>query len=120
MKGVSWGPLFNDFGDKQLDTAEIEAEVARLMQDEGVTRKSGIYEYVLSGNERALSIRAFTDKMRREAYERQKGICPACKKHFEEDEMEADNTTPWSKGGRTVAANCRMLCKADNRLKSGI
>ncbi|MDR1452148.1 MAG: HNH endonuclease [Helicobacteraceae bacterium] len=27
--------------------------------------------------------------------------------------------TPWSKGGKTVAGNCQMLCKEDNRRKSG-
>lgn len=120
MKGVAWGPLYNRFKDVTQDTGKLEAEVARLMQDEDVSKKSGIYDYVLSGNERALSIRAFNDNMKREAYEQQKGVCPACGKHFEIGEMEADHTTPWSKGGKTIAANCRMLCKADNRIKSGV
>ena len=120
MKGVDWGRLYAKHGHDQLDTAKLEAWVAKLMQDEDVTRKAGIYDYVLTGNERALSIRAFNDKMRREAYERQGGVCPVCHKHFEFDGMEADHTTPWSKGGRTTADNCRMLCKADNRLKSGV
>jgi 5-methylcytosine-specific restriction endonuclease McrA len=71
------------------------------------------------GNERALSIRAFSDNMKREAYERQKGICPACKNSFAFAEMEADHITPWSQGGRTIAANCQMLCKPDNRIKGG-
>jgi hypothetical protein len=120
MKGVAWGPLYNRFKNAALDTAKLESEVARLMQDDDVTRRSGIYDFVLSGNERALSIRAFDDKMKRTAYEKQKGICPVCTKHYDIDGMEADHTTPWSKGGKTVAANCRMLCKADNRLKSGV
>lgn len=119
MKGVAWGRLYNKFGKDMLDTAKLEADVARLMQDEDVTRKSGIYDYILSGNERALSIRAFTDNMRREAYERQKGICPACTETFALEEMEADHITPWSKGGKTIAANCQLLCKPDNRVKSG-
>jgi hypothetical protein len=119
MKGVAWGPLYNKFGKELLDTAKLESEVARLMQDEDVTKKSGIYDYVLSGNERALSIRAFTDNMKREAFERQKGVCPACIKTFALEDMEADHITPWSKGGKTVAANCQMLCKPDNRIKSG-
>lgn len=120
MKGVAWGPLYNRFKNASFDTAELEAKVAKLMQDDDVTKKSGIFDYVLSGNERALSIRAFTDNMKREAYERQKGICPVCTKAYEIEDMEADHTTPWSKGGKTVAANCRMLCKADNRLKSAV
>lgn len=120
MKGVEWGPLYDRFGQDKFDTAKLEAEVAGLMLDEDVTRKPGIFEFVLSGNERALSIRTFSDNMRREAYERQKGICPVCNKHYGIGEMEADHTTPWSKGGKTIAANCRMLCKADNRIKSGV
>ena len=89
------------------------------MQDEDVTKKSGIYEYVLTRNEKFLNIRAFTDKMKREAYERQKGICKKCKEHFEIEEMEADHIKPWNEGGKTTAENCQMLCKQDNRTKSG-
>lgn len=62
-----------------------------------MTKKSGIYEYILTRNEKYLSIRAFTDKMKREAYERQEGICIHCQKHFELSEMEADHIKPWSK-----------------------
>lgn len=119
MKGVDWGPLYNAYGKKKLDTKKLEAEISRLMKDDDVTKKSGIYDYVLTGNERALSIRAFNDNMRREAYERQNGVCPVCKKKFDIAEMEADHITPWSKSGKTLAENCQMLCKADNRLKSG-
>ena len=89
------------------------------MQDEDVTKKSGIYEFVLTRKEKYLSIRAFTEKQKREAYERQKGICTACQKYFELPEMEADHITPWSQGGKTIAANCQMLCKNCNRVKSG-
>ena len=97
----------------------MEKEIAELMQDEDVTKKFGIYEYVLTRNERYLNIRAFTDKQKREAYERQKGICKKCKKKFEIDEMEADHIKPWHEGGKTIAKNCQMLCKIDNRTKSG-
>ena len=33
--------------------------------------------------------------MKREAYERQKEICPKCEEHFEIEEMEADLVKPW-------------------------
>ena len=66
-----------------------------------------------------LNIRAFTPKMRREAYEKQQGICVHCQKHFEFEEMEADHITPWHEGGATTADNCQMLCKHCNRIKSG-
>lgn len=120
MKGVNWGKLYNEFKDKKLDTAKLEVEITKLMQDEDVTKKSGIYDYVLTGDERSLSIRAFTDNMKREVYEKQQGTCPVCKEHFEISEMEADHITPWSKGGKTIAENCKMLCRDDNRRKSGI
>ena len=120
MKGINYGFLFNTYKDKQFDAKKLEAEITTLMQDEDVTKKSGIYEYVLTRQEKYLSIRAFTDKQKREAFERQKGICPKCKVEFEIDEMEADHITPWHSGGKSTADNCQMLCKHDNRIKSGI
>ena len=119
MKGIDYGSLYNEFKDKQFDFKKIEEEITTLMQDEDVTKKSGIYSYVITRNEKYLSIRSFTDKMKRETYERQKGICQKCKEHFEIEEMEADHTTPWHEGGKTTAENCKMLCKHDNRVKSG-
>ncbi|SHG62053.1 HNH endonuclease [Flavobacterium micromati] len=120
MKGINYGFLYNNYKDKQFDAKKLEEEITALMQDEDVTRKSGIYEYVLTRNEKYLSIRAFTDKQKREAFERQKGICPKCKVTFELNEMEADHITPWHSGGKSTADNCQMLCKHDNRIKSGI
>lgn len=120
MKGVAFGPLYNKYKDQHFDSKKLEEEITKLMQDEDVTKKSGIYEYVLTRNERYLHIRSFTDKQKREAYERQEGICPKCKKHYEINEMEGDHITPWHEGGKTIAENCQMLCKMDNRLKSGI
>jgi hypothetical protein len=120
MKGIDWGDLYNNFQEKTLDAAELEKEIARLMQDDDVTNKKGVYAYVLDGEERHLNIRAFTDNMKRETYERQKGICPNCKKHFEPEEMEGDHIDPWHIGGKTNATNCQMLCKECNRRKSGI
>jgi hypothetical protein len=119
MKGIAWGDLYNVFKDQEFDPKELETKIARLMEDEDVTNKKGIYSYVLDGKEKHLNIRAFSNNQKREAYERQKGICPVCKEHFEIDEMEADHITPWHEGGRTSADNCQMLCKEDNRRKSG-
>jgi hypothetical protein len=120
MANVSWGELYNEFKDKKLNSNELEKEISKLMQDEDVTKKSGIYPYVLTRKERYLNIRAFTDKMKREAYEKQKGICIFCKKKFDISEMEADHIKPWHEGGKTITENCQMLCKEDNRSKSGV
>ncbi len=119
MKGVEFGVLFNEFKDKKLDSKKLEKEIAKLMEDEDVTNKKGIYSYVLTRKERFLNIRTFNDKQKREAYERQKGVCPVCKNKWKIEEMEADHITPWHEGGKTSAINCQMLCKDDNRRKSG-
>ncbi len=119
MAHVNWGELYNQFKEKKLSPIKLEAEIKKLMQDEDVTKKSGVYPYVLTRQEKYLSIRTFTDKMKREAYERQNGVCPFCKKRYDISEMEADHITPWHEGGKTIAKNCQMLCKQDNRTKSG-
>jgi len=119
MKGGEWGSLYNQYHGKTFNTDGLEKHVAKLMMDDDVTKKSGIYPFVLDGKESHLSIRAFSDNNKREAYERQKGICPKCTKHFELDGMEGDHIKPWHEGGKTNAANCQMLCKDDNRRKSG-
>ena len=118
MKGVDWGTLYNSYKDTSYDTDVIESEIAQLMMDEDVTKKSGIYPYILTRHEKYLSIRAFTDNMKRESYERQGGLCPMCGNHFDLSEMEADHISPWSEGGKTSAENCQMLCREDNRRKS--
>ena len=119
MKGIDWGDLYNNFKEQEFDPKKLETEISRLMEDEDVTNKKGIYSYLLDGKEKHLYIRAFSKNQKREAYERQKGICPICKEHFEIGEMEGDHITPWHEGGRTITENCQMLCKEDNRRKSG-
>jgi len=112
LTALPWLALdFCDF--KMLDN-----EVARLIKDDDVTNKKGIYPYILTGDERNLSIRAFTDNQKIKAYERQLGICPICKQHFELAQMEADHITPWCEGGPIIDTNCQMLCRDCNRRKS--
>lgn len=118
MKGISWGVIYNTHKDDNLDPATLEAETIRLMADDEVTKKKGVYEYLLTRNEKHLSIRTFTGSNKRTLYELQKGICSACKEHFEIDQMEADHITPWSQGGKTELKNGQMLCRECNRRKS--
>ena len=125
MKSVPWGELYNKHKNADLDPAELDKRIAELMQDEDVTRKAGIYSYLLNGQERHLSLRAFSDKVKREAYTRQGGVCAAAAcpepaSAFKLDEMEADHIDPWHSGGKSVLANCQMLCKSCNRRKSGV
>ena len=119
MKKVpDWGNLYNAHKGADLDPIAIEAETAKLMQDYDVKNKPGIYEYILTGEEKHLNIRTFDAPMKITAYERQGGLCLSCNKPFKMDDMHADHIDPWSKGGKTIAENCQMLCGPCNRRKS--
>ena len=118
MKNVDWGYLYNKYKDTQLDTDKIESDIQKLILDDNVTKESGIYPYILTGVEKYLSIRAFSDSIKQKVYEKQTGNCAKCNKHFELSEMEADHITPWIDGGTTIEDNCQLLCKNDNRRKS--
>ena len=119
MKSVDWGSLYNEYKDVQLDTDKIESETQKLILDDDVDKKSGIYPYILTRDEKHLSIRAFSENMKHKVYEKQQGQCVKCNKHFELSEMEADHINPWHEGGKTIEGNCQLLCKNDNRRKSG-
>ena len=118
MKGVDWGSLYNAYKDAELNPVKIEAEVEELLDDDEVQRESGIYPYVLTHEAKNLNLRSFDDRMKRRIYRKQNGICAICKDEFKLKEMEPDHITPWSEGGKTVEANCQMLCKKCNREKS--
>lgn len=137
MKGLPWGYWFNKFKANKLanniitKTAdEIEDEIQKLISDDEVETVKGIYEYIISGEEKHLSLRTFDDKTKRKIYEKQKHKCPYCDravdghtypqgvKEYEFKEMEGDHIVPWSKGGKTEENNCQMLCKWHNGHKS--
>lgn len=120
MKGIDWGSYYNKYKNESYDSVKLEEQIKVLMLDEDVTNKKGIYEYLLDGNEKHLNIRIFNPKEKREAYERQQGICTNCQQKFEIEEMEADHIMPWHLGGKTTSENCQMLCRDCNRRKSGI
>ena len=124
MKGLKWGLYYNEYGKNVYDPNALEAKIVELLADDDVTNQKGIYEYLLSGNEKHLNIRKFSDNEKRKMYEKQKGICPLCKKekrekfHYQLEEMEADHITPWCEGGKTEISNGQMLCREHNRRKS--
>lgn len=116
-----WGILYNKYHDKSYNSNTLKSEVKKLLLDDDVTKDTGIIPYVLSGktkhDEKLLSIRAFSEGQKIKAYEKQKGICPICGKHFEYEEMQGDHIVPWSKGGRTIDENLQMLCSTCNATK---
>ena len=119
MKGIDWGTLYAEHKDKDLDPKKLEKRIKKLMKDEDIESKKGIYSYVLTENRKHLNLRAFTNKERRELYEKlEDGKCPRCGKKKKFEEMEADHITPWSEGGATRMDNAQMLCVKCNREKS--
>ena len=52
MKGINWGELYDAFHEQVLDTQAIEQEIRRLILDDDVTNKKGIYAYVLTRKQR--------------------------------------------------------------------
>lgn len=118
QKSVDWGTLYNNYNDQNFNPSELEEKIKNLMQDDDVTNKKGIYNYLITGEEKFLNIRAFSENIKREAYERQNGECTLCKNKYDFSEMEGDHITPWVEGGKTNSENCQMLCKTCNRRKS--
>jgi hypothetical protein len=119
MRGLDWGRFYNGHKGDKLNAAKLEQRISELIDDDEVDSKKGIYEYLLTGDRKTLSLRTFDEKTKVKIYEIQKGVCPVCKKNYEIGAMEADHIIPWSQGGKTVPENCQMLCKMDNRTKSG-
>lgn len=119
MKGIEWGLLYNKYSKNTYDSAILEQEVSRLMADDEVDSKKGIYKYVFDSDEKHLNLRAFTDSEKTTMYERQAGICPSCGKHFSFSEMHGDHITPWHLGGKTTLDNGQMLCRTCNWNKGG-
>lgn len=125
MKGLDWGKLHRKYSanTSAYDPDELEKKVRELMANDEVTEKKGVYEYLLSGEAeykaRCLSKRAFSERDKRTAYERQGGVCPVCGRRFEYAEMEGDHVVPWWRGGLTVLDNLQMVCAKCNHEKAG-
>lgn len=122
-----WGILYNKYRNKQYNTNEMRTLFDRLLQDEDVTRQTGIIPYALSDrtkhDEKHLSIRAFSEQIKRRVYERQGHKCPFCVANgvdteYAFEEMQGDHIIPWSQGGKTVDDNLQMLCQRCNNDKS--
>ena len=109
MKGIKWGLLYNRHKDDVLDIPEIRKRITELMGDREVQKKSGIYEYLLTGEEKVLNLRAFDVDEKRTMYTRQGGLCALCGKPYDFEDMHGDHIVPWVKGGKTTLDNGQML-----------
>lgn len=129
MKGLDWGTFYNKYHDVKYNATQMDKDIEKLLIDDEVTKKRGIWQYELVKNAgepnatKFLSLRTFTLDERRKQWEIQDGICPMCQaegidKHYKLSEMEGDHIIPWSKGGKTEPDNLQMLCKKHNASKS--
>lgn len=117
LKKVDWGTLYNQYKDEDINLEGREARLRELLTDDEVTKRVGVFEYFIGGDEKVLNIRTFSDKEKTQMYDRQEGICTSCDTHFAIGDMEGDHIVPWSQGGKTNLDNGQMICKPCNRAK---
>lgn len=119
QKGIEWGFLYNKYKNNTYNSNTLEARYLELIEDENLNNSStsGIYYYLITGEEKHLSKRLFTDKQKRIAFQKQDGVCVKCESEFEYKEMEGDHIIAWSNGGHTTQENLQMLCKRCNATK---
>lgn len=117
MKGLDWARFYDEYHENALDIKAMEEQIIDLLGDDEIQKPQGIIPYVLTGDERYLDLRTFSDKIKLAAWEQQSHKCAICGKEFDFAFMEGDHITPWRDGGRTTAENCQMLCRECNRRK---
>ncbi|MCF7809970.1 DUF262 domain-containing protein [bacterium] len=135
MRGLEWGRLYETYHKKSYDPKKVSEEVQKLHSDPCVDSRKGIFEYILGGSTdtKLLNVRVFEVPTKTAVYQKQtseaknkgQSNCPHCaighdankSKIWNLSEMDADHVTAWSKGGKTDAKNCQMLCKTHNRAK---
>ncbi|MDO8668468.1 MAG: DUF262 domain-containing protein [bacterium] len=135
MCGLEWGRLYETYHKKSYNPKKVSEEVQKLYGDPYVNNRKGIFEFILGGSAdtKLLEVRVFDDATKKAVYATQtakaktkeKSNCSHCaighdankSKVWKFDEMDADHVAAWSKGGKTAAKNCEMLCKTHNRAK---
>lgn len=135
MRGLEWGRLYEEYHKKSYDPKKVSAEVHKLYADPYVKNRKGVFGFILGGSvdTKLIDVRIFDEATKRSVYASQtktakmkdKSNCPDCamghdankSKIWNFNEMEADHVSAWSKGGKTTAKNCEMLCIRHNRAK---
>jgi len=135
MRGLEWGRLYEAYHKKSYNQKKVSEEVQKLYGDPYIKNRKGIFEYILGGSvdTKLLEVRVFDEATKKAVYATQtakaekkgESNCPLCaishdankEKIWSFGEMDADHVAAWSKGGKTAAKNCQMLCKTHNRAK---
>lgn len=135
MQGLEWGRLYEKYHLNSYNPATVSSKVKEFYGDPYVKNRRGVFEYVLGGlqDSKLLDVRVFDEATKKAAYADQtvaaeasgESNCPLCavghsankSKVWKFSEMDADHVSPWSKGGKSSADNCQMLCVTHNRAK---
>jgi len=135
MKGLEWGRLYEQYHGNSYNPKKMSKDVKTLLADDYVKSQKGIFEFLLGGSvdTKLLEVRVFDTPVKRTTYEKQtqeaerngKSNCPHCaighsankSRIYKFNEMDADHVAAWSKGGKSSAKNCEMLCITHNRAK---
>ena len=135
MRGLEWGRLYEEYHGTSYDPKKISGDVKRLAADPYISKRKGIFEFLLGGSTDAklLEVRVFDTPAKRATYAMQtqtadgkgESNCPLCaighdtnkSRIYKLEEMDADHVAAWSKGGGSSSANCQMLCVTHNRAK---
>ncbi|MEA2088752.1 MAG: DUF262 domain-containing protein [Patescibacteria group bacterium] len=135
MRGLEWGRIYEEYHKRSYDPAKVLKAVQNLYSDPYIKNRKGVFEYILGGSAdtKLLNVRVFDEATKKSVYAAQtkkakikgKSNCPDCSighdanksKIWGFNEMEADHVSAWSKGGKTTAKNCEMLCIRHNRAK---
>jgi hypothetical protein len=135
MCGLEWGRMYEQYHKKAYNPAKVSAEVQKLYGNPYVENRKGIFEFILgdSVDTKLLEVRVFDEVVKKSVYASQtkkaeskgKSNCSHCaighdankSKIWRFDEMDDDHVAAWSRGGKTAAKNCEMLCRTHNRAK---
>jgi hypothetical protein len=135
MCGLEWGRLYETYHKTAYDPKKITEDIHNLYGDPFIKNRKGVFEFILGGSTKTklLDIRVFEEATKRSVYAKQKkeaeakeiSNCSHCaighdankSKIWAIKDMDADHVSAWSKGGKTDASNCEMLCKTHNRAK---
>lgn len=135
MQGLEWGRLYEQYHKDSYDPATVSSKVKELYGDPYIKNRRGVFEYILGGlkDSKLLNVRVFDEAIKKSVYANQtadaeanvESNCPLCavghsankSKVWKFSEMDADHVSAWSKGGKSSAENCQMLCVTHNRAK---
>ena len=73
--------------------------------------KSDVWAFNISDTKSKPKRKSIPLSIKKELYDKRKGICEICKKHYSPIIMDIDHKKPLSEGGSDRYSNLQLLCK---------